>query len=63
MSALSARDRDACGTDVAREATALVLRNDDFSSLVCVNRYGRHVFANLRKAMLFVLVARIPIVG
>jgi Ca2+-transporting ATPase len=51
------------GTDVAREAAALVLLNDDFSSLVTAIRYGRRVFANLRKAMVFVLAAHIPIVG
>ncbi|HNV59300.1 MAG TPA: HAD-IC family P-type ATPase, partial [Rhodoferax sp.] len=34
------------GTDVAREAAALVLLNDDFSSLVVAVRYGRRVFAN-----------------
>jgi len=33
------------GTDVAREAAALVLLDDDFSSLVTSVRYGRRVFA------------------
>jgi Ca2+-transporting ATPase len=51
------------GTDVAREAAALVLLNDDFSSLVTAIRYGRRVFANLRKAMVFVIAVHIPIVG
>ncbi len=51
------------GTDVAREAAALVLLNDDFASLVTAIRYGRRVFANLRKAMVFVLAVHIPIVG
>jgi Ca2+-transporting ATPase len=51
------------GTDVAREAAALVLLNDDFSSLVTAIRYGRRIFANLRKAMVFVLAVHIPIVG
>jgi Ca2+-transporting ATPase len=51
------------GTDVAREAAALVLQSDDFSSLVTAIRYGRRVFANLRKAMVFVLAVHIPIVG
>ena len=51
------------GTDVAREAAALVLLNDDFSSLVTAIRYGRRVFSNLRKAMVFVLAVHIPIVG
>jgi Ca2+-transporting ATPase len=51
------------GTDVAREAAALVLLNDDFGSLVSAVRQGRRLFANLRKAMVFVLAAHIPIVG
>ena len=51
------------GTDVAREAAALVLLNDDFTSLVTAVRYGRRVFANLRKAIVFVVAAHVPIVG
>jgi len=51
------------GTDVAREAAALVLLNDDFSSLVTAVRYGRRVFSNLRKAIVFVLAVHVPIVG
>lgn len=51
------------GTDVAREAAALVLLQDDFSSLVTAIRYGRRVFANLRKAMVFLVAVHIPIVG
>jgi Ca2+-transporting ATPase len=51
------------GTEVAREAAALVLLNDDFSSLVVAVRYGRRVFANLRKAIVFVVAVHVPIVG
>lgn len=51
------------GTDVAREAGSLVLLNDDFSSLVTAVRYGRRVFANLRKAIVFVVAVHVPIVG
>ncbi len=51
------------GTDVAREAAALVLLNDDFASLVVAVRYGRRVFANLRKAIVFVVAVHVPIVG
>ncbi|MEO3691740.1 cation-translocating P-type ATPase [Roseateles paludis] len=51
------------GTDVAREAADLVLLNDDFGSLVTTIRYGRRVFANLRKAITFVLAAHLPIIG
>ena len=51
------------GTDVARESAALVLLNDDFASLVTAVRHGRRVFANLRKAIVFVVAAHVPIVG
>ncbi len=51
------------GTDVAREAAALVLLNDDFASLVTAVRYGRRVFANLRKAIVFLVAVHVPIVG
>lgn len=51
------------GTDVAREAAALVLLNDDFSSIVKAVRLGRRIFDNLRKAIAFVVAVHIPIVG
>ena len=51
------------GTDVAREAAALVLVNDDFGSLVTAVQHGRRVFANLRKAIAFVVAVHVPIVG
>jgi Ca2+-transporting ATPase len=51
------------GTEVAREAAALVLLNDDFTSLVTAVRSGRRVFANLRKAIVFVVAVHVPIVG
>ena len=51
------------GTDVAREAAALVLLDDDFASLVTTIRMGRRIYDNLRKAMSYVLAVHIPIVG
>ena len=51
------------GTEVAREAADLVLLNDDFASIVVAVRYGRRVFANLRKAIVFVVAVHVPIVG
>ncbi|MFY8119139.1 MAG: cation-translocating P-type ATPase, partial [Roseateles sp.] len=51
------------GTDVAREAADLVLLDDDFGSLLTTVRYGRRVFANLRKAIVFALAAHLPIIG
>ena len=51
------------GTDVAREAADVVLLKDDFASLVTAVRYGRRVFTNLRKAIVFVVAVHVPIVG
>ena len=51
------------GTEVAREAADLVLLDDDFASIVTAVRYGRRVFANLRKALVFVVAVHVPIVG
>ena len=51
------------GTDVAREAAALVLLDDDFSSIVTAVKLGRRIFDNLRKAIAFVIAVHIPIVG
>ena len=51
------------GTDVARESAALVLLDDDFTSIVAAIRLGRRIFDNLRKAIAFVIAAHVPIVG
>ena len=51
------------GTDVAREATDLVLLNDDFASLVTGGALRATGFANLRKAIVFVIAVHVPIVG
>ncbi len=51
------------GTDVARESAALVLLDDDFSSIVQAVKLGRRIFDNLRKAMSYLLAIHIPIAG
>jgi P-type Ca2+ transporter type 2C len=51
------------GTDVAREASDLVLLNDDFSSIVSAVRMGRKIFDNLKKAMAYIVSVHIPIAG
>lgn len=51
------------GTDVAREASAIVLLDDDFSSIVQAVRMGRRIFDNLKKAMAYTLAVHVPIAG
>ncbi len=51
------------GTDVAREAAALVITDDDFTSIVRGVRQGRGIFHNLRKAMAYIVAVHVPILG
>jgi Ca2+-transporting ATPase len=51
------------GTDVAREASALVLLDDDFSSIVQAVRMGRRIFDNIKKAIAYIFAVHVPIAG
>jgi Ca2+-transporting ATPase len=51
------------GTDVARESSAIVLLNDDFSSIVQAVRLGRRIFNNLRKSVSYIFSVHVPIAG
>jgi Ca2+-transporting ATPase len=51
------------GTDVAREASAIVLLDDDFGSIVKTIRLGRRIYDNLRKAIEYIVAVHIPIAG
>ena len=49
------------GTDVARDAAALVLVDDNFASIVKGIRLGRRVFVNLRTSMAYIFSVHVPI--
>ncbi len=51
------------GTDVAREASAIVLLDDDFGSIVTAIALGRRIYDNIRKAMAFIFAVHVPIAG
>jgi Ca2+-transporting ATPase len=51
------------GTDVARESAALVLLDDDFSSIVRAVRLGRRIFGNIKKAVAYIVAIHVPIAG
>ena len=51
------------GTDVAREASSLVLMDDNFSSIVSAIRMGRKIFDNLQKALGYIFAIHVPIAG
>lgn len=51
------------GTDVAREASGIVLLDEDFGRIVGGVRMGRRIFENLRKVMIYIAAVHIPIAG
>lgn len=51
------------GTDVAREASALVLMDDNFASIVGAVKMGRRIFDNLQKALGYIFAIHVPIAG
>ena len=51
------------GSDVAREASELVLLDDDFASLELAVRTGRRIYDNLQKALAYILAVHLPILG
>lgn len=51
------------GTDVAREASGLVLTDDNFSSIIASIRVGRRIYDNIQKAMSYIFSVHLPIAG
>jgi magnesium-transporting ATPase (P-type) len=50
----------ASGTDVAREAAAMVLTDDDFASIVAAVNEGRTVYDNIRKFVTYIFAHATP---
>jgi len=48
------------GTDVAREASDVVLLDDDFGSIVAAVEEGRALFRNVRKFLAYILTSNVP---
>lgn len=51
------------GTDVAREASDLILLDDRFASIIGGISHGRRIFANLRRAMIYITAVHVPVAG
>ena len=51
------------GSDVAREASSLVLLDDDFGALVDAVRLGRRIYTNIASAMRYIIAVHVPIAG
>ncbi|MEA2171829.1 MAG: hypothetical protein QOF76_5129, partial [Solirubrobacteraceae bacterium] len=50
----------ASGTDVAREAAAMVLQDDNFASIVAAVKEGRTVYENIRKFVTYIFAHATP---
>jgi len=51
------------GTDVAREASDMVLLDDNFLTVVRAIRMGRTIYDNIARALRYVLAVHVPIAG
>jgi len=47
------------GTDVSKEAGAMILADDNFASIVAAVEEGRNIFANIRKYLIYLLSCNI----
>lgn len=50
------------GSEVARSAAALILRDDDLSHMISAVALGRKIYDNLRKAIQYIVSIHIPII-
>lgn len=47
------------GTDVAKDASAMVLTDDNFASIICAVEVGRNVFDNIKKAVSYLFAGNL----
>ena len=50
------------GTEIAKEAASLIIINDDLDKMVYAIAMGRKIYANLKKAIQFIISIHIPII-
>lgn len=50
------------GTEIARQAASLILLEDDLSKMVDAVAMGRRIYANLKKAIQYIISIHIPII-
>jgi P-type Ca2+ transporter type 2C len=50
------------GTEIAKQAASLILLEDDLSSIVSAVAMGRKIYANLKKAIQYIISIHIPII-
>lgn len=48
-----------CGTEAAREAADIILMDDNFATIVKAVKYGRGIYANIKKAVHFLLSSNV----
>ena len=48
------------GTDVAREASTMVLTDDDFATIIAAVQAGRRVYDNIRKFIVYIFAHAVP---
>ena len=50
------------GTEIARQASDLILTDDNVEGMVMAIRHGRKIFSNLKKAIRYIISIHIPII-